>query len=942
MAQTNSQLPTTVIPNSTIGTDWLNPNNILLADSSFAVSGGSTQIITVGNFPINLPQGSTVTNIIFAVKGYRGTFNTTLRIFAVDNTSGTDVSHELLPAFQGFDGTNTLYTLSATLFSTTWSVNQINNIKIKLIADGELHLDYVTLNVVYTPETTQTIYYTTLTGTFDIGDIVTGDTSGTTATIVSDDGSGQMDVTNVSGVFVVGETIEGVPSGATAVVTTNTTSGSTVIDEFVQSQPFQLAQSMVSTDLFMFLNSFNYPDGTPIQYADFHGDAMLTIDQGVPNKEENVKIVSVDQNYQGTGVTRLGFGTLSNRGLRFQYPYSSNSLLRQDHSGTAEIVITNNAPFYSRFLKTGQIDALVSAPVEIDNEGTPVTTSVHKINFIGSGVNAVLNGAHNVDVTISGGGSGSVDSVTSSDDIIDVDNTDPTNPILSLDIIELANNDTFIDELTNNSTFQTNVNTFVSAGGGTGGTKLAIDTDETSVSGTTTETTVFTIPIPGGTLGENNAIRFKLVGTLDTDSSTIRAKYGGSTVITVIENDNSANGMEFNGVIIADNSQSAQKSQGSIIPTGTTETADYTPSSVDSSISQDLVITIQNSSTGNTFVAQAIIVEKITDGTGSGTALQINQTLPIAWSGKNGDGDDFGQSPSNRQVMQDEATARIYVVLDGVINPDIPVVGTNTLRIFRNTFGSFEIEDTVSFVTTDLTHTNGNFFNVNWTKDSNFIYAVVGYEKNEFTGQFFAIDIIRFNLDGSDMVVTNAMDISGGPGQNSIVWDLGIAESAQGAVVTGSSLFTSFKDDGGTNQFLEYTISGTTYTLANTYATDFSSGNIVASKSLSYDSATSTFYIYSGGDNDNQPFGSINKLTIISDILTFDSQKTYPELGFYSIKYDNGDESGGYYIGDMVFQSSSMDMYMVYINANTSTVGSPHDPTESNSFVLTRIRYAKF
>ncbi len=408
MAQTNVQLPTTVIPNTTPGIDWLTPNNILLANDQFAVSGGSSQILTVGNFPINLVQGDTVTNIVVGVKGYRGSFNTTLQIFAVDNTTGIEVSYPLLPAFQGFDGTNTLYLMPATLFSTTWSVNQINNIKIKLIADGELHLDYVQLNVVYTPVSTETLFYSSLAGLFLPGDTVTGFTSGATATVVADNGVDEMNITNVSGVFQLGETISGVPSGAVAIVASQFVSGSVVVDEFVQAQPFQLAQSMTSTDLFMFVNSFNYPNGDPIQYADFYGDAMLVIDQGVPNKEENVQITAVDQNFQGTGLCRLSFSNLSNRGLRFQYPYTTDATLRQDHSGTAEVVISNNAPFYNRFLKRSQIDALVSAPITVQDEGSNLTTALHTLNFVGSGVTATLVSPNVIRVNIPGGGGGGI------------------------------------------------------------------------------------------------------------------------------------------------------------------------------------------------------------------------------------------------------------------------------------------------------------------------------------------------------------------------------------------------------------------------------------------------------------------------------------------------------------------------------------------------------
>ena len=68
MAQTNYVTPQIVVPNTTPGTDWLNPNNILLVDGDFAVSSGSTQILEVGNFPINLDIGDVVTNIYVRIK----------------------------------------------------------------------------------------------------------------------------------------------------------------------------------------------------------------------------------------------------------------------------------------------------------------------------------------------------------------------------------------------------------------------------------------------------------------------------------------------------------------------------------------------------------------------------------------------------------------------------------------------------------------------------------------------------------------------------------------------------------------------------------------------------------------------------------------------------------------------------------------------------------
>lgn len=512
--QTNPILPTTVIPNSTPGIDWLTPNNILLADGDFAVSGGDTQILTVGNFQVNLSQGDTVTNIVFAVKGYRGSFDTTLQIFAVDDTSGTPVEYELLPSFQGFDGDNTLYTLDPSLFGTTWSVNKINNIKIKLIANGELHLDYVTLNVIYTPEATETLTYDTLTGTFDVGDTILGGDSGATALIVTDNGASSMTITSIDGVFIVGETITGTPSGATAVVTDPFTTGEIVVDEFVQAQPFQLAQSMTSTAISCLVQSFNYSDGRPIAYADFYGNALIVVDQGTPS-EENIRITDVQQNYNGTGYTRLDFGSLSNRGLEFKYPYTTNADLRFDHSGTAEVVISNSAPFYDRFLKKAQIGALVSAPITVQDEGIEITDYVTlfdfqgagvtvdetftghvrvtipgvttgqagiqfkdegsnlgtsgtatSVDFVGSGVTATrVSNAITVTIPGGGGGSGTVTNVSSSDGLIDI--TSPTTtPVLTLDTVSLGNDTTFINTLTTNSTFQTNVNSFVGGGAG--------------------------------------------------------------------------------------------------------------------------------------------------------------------------------------------------------------------------------------------------------------------------------------------------------------------------------------------------------------------------------------------------------------------------------------------------------------------------------------------
>lgn len=331
-------LPTTVIQNGQGVTGWQNPNNILFVDGDFAVSSGSTNILTVGQFNYvtfgnpnpGIPIGSQITDITVRVTGYRGTFNTTLQIYAVDDTSGITFSYPYAPAFQGFSGTNTAYTLTSSLFGTTWTVDQINNLKLKLIADGELHLDAIELSITYvTP------------------DIPTPNPFPTT--------------------------------------------GETVCAEFVQAQPFQLAQSMAANSTFFYAQSMNYPDGTPILISDFYEDAFIVMDQGTP-QEENMMITDIFQNYNGTGLVRVELTTINNRGIMFKYPYTHDINLCVDHSGTAEFVISNSAPFYDRFLKKCQIDALVSAPIATYSEGTLIDPHTHAYDYQGAGVSVAPDG----------------------------------------------------------------------------------------------------------------------------------------------------------------------------------------------------------------------------------------------------------------------------------------------------------------------------------------------------------------------------------------------------------------------------------------------------------------------------------------------------------------------------------------------------------------------
>lgn len=396
MAVTSFKLPTSVIQNGTGVNAWIDPNNILLVDGDFASTSDTTAELVVGTFNLNIPVDATIDNFTIKIKGYRGSYNTTLQLYAVDTTTGVTQSFPAAP-FQGFSGTNTWYTLPSTLFSTTWNYNQANNIQLKLMVDGELHVDAIQINCSYTP--------------------------------------------------------------AVVPVPPTPPSGQVVVDEFVQGIRFQLAQSMTADDLYLFAQSFTLPDGTPIEYADFHGEALITVDQGVFGLEENIRITNIEHDYDGTGLVKISFGTIDNRGLGFIYPYLGDVRRTHPHDGTAEFVISNSAPFYNRFLRRNQIGALVSAPISVYDESTLLTTAATTFVFTGSGVTvtADLFDPQKMIVTIPGGGGSGVQSVTSADSFIDVNNTDPNNPVLSLDVATLAADPTFIGDVITNINASGNV-----------------------------------------------------------------------------------------------------------------------------------------------------------------------------------------------------------------------------------------------------------------------------------------------------------------------------------------------------------------------------------------------------------------------------------------------------------------------------------------------------
>lgn len=129
---------------------------------------------------------------------------------------------------------------------------------------------------------------------------------------------------------------------------------------------------------------------------------------------------------------------------------------------------------------------------------------------------------------------------------------------------------------------------------------------------TSTETTAATISIPGGTLGTNKAIKITMLVSAswaDGGTITFRVKYGGTTIYSLGINPTGTPTQtmyaKLDIVLQADGTTSSQESYGSYIQTG--EASGATPaagiisdttSSIDSTTSQNLIITTQNESSG--------------------------------------------------------------------------------------------------------------------------------------------------------------------------------------------------------------------------------------------------------------------------------------------------------------------------------------------------------
>jgi hypothetical protein len=347
ITSTGYKLPQSVISN----TGWENEYRLSFQDGTFAYTTQSDNRLVVGNFLLNIPQDNTIYNIEVTVTGYRNSFPTTLKIWAIDDTSGTEQAYALSPDFNSFTGNSLSYVIGNTLFGRQWTVDEINNIKLALVSDGELYLDNVSLNVTYYDEFPS-----------------------------PSDGDG----------VGVAPTCEA------------------IMDEYIQAQPFTLAKTLSPEDTYAIVKSFSMPNNVPITISMVGGKLQAVINQGNGSNEENVAIVDIIHNYNGSGLVKLDFGSLTNRGLDFKYPYTAVNQNRKYHIAGSELVLSNSAPFYDRFLIKRDIGCSVSAPIEVEDEGVNIASYLRSLDFKGIPVTATAtnnpSGGQDVTVTITGAG----------------------------------------------------------------------------------------------------------------------------------------------------------------------------------------------------------------------------------------------------------------------------------------------------------------------------------------------------------------------------------------------------------------------------------------------------------------------------------------------------------------------------------------------------------
>jgi len=489
----------------------------------------------------------------------------------------------------------------------------------------------------------------------------------------------------------------------------------------------------------------------------------------------------------------------------------------------------------------------------------------------------------------------------------------------------LGNNSNFISTLTNNATFQTSVNNFVTGGtgGGGGGVKLAIDTTEVS-NATTTPVDAFTVSIPNTVLSTNNAIRFTITGETDggSGSGDLEVSYGGQTLGTVSVS--GTHDFVVNGFIMADNSDSLQKTQLQLILDGTSQTVINGNLTVDSTNIEDLIVSIVSSNTRQITV-QSIIVERIDnndDGIIISTTASEDITVGTPVGVSNGIDDSVARANTNSwdvtfpdtiinhktiKVATDKV-ATLYRASSATLRVCVSSIDTSD---FKNAlaYGSYQTITTDLLVpssypleATDIAYLDENKFIVTYAENSS--NTIVKYVVGTVSGTTITLGTAANVVTASDPIDSLIVTAIG--------TDKGVISYRETSTILSSKAFTT---------------SGTvaTFGSAVTYSTSSSTASIAATKIN-----TDKFILVTGtaGGTEGQ-VGSISGTTItLGTLATITTSAGFPTKQSLSIVSHDTDK----FICS-VYVNPSQKVTASTVSGTTITVGTElvNTTTASNS-----------
>jgi hypothetical protein len=134
-----------------------------------------------------------------------------------------------------------------------------------------------------------------------------------------------------------------------------------------------------------------------------------------------------------------------------------------------------------------------------------------------------------------------------------------------------------------------------------------------TITGSTTETSVYSLTIPGGRMDENSSLRISALMSMTFNSNvkTMRIKFGNSSPLTLTATPANVSGNSLQATIQNMGSQSVQEAHPSIVTSfGSTGTSLVTGAN-NTSLDQLLEITLQLTVGGDTASLRRVLVELI-------------------------------------------------------------------------------------------------------------------------------------------------------------------------------------------------------------------------------------------------------------------------------------------------------------------------------------------